>query len=134
MQTSPLELGLELKSILFATLQPGSDLWIASAFQQHSLLMSDSSQTPFSLKKEKNFLVTRPVFEYHNSHFLSVTPIRMLRGTGMTLSPFCLSSAAPPAHKGKSSPSRGCFDSPRGMCGWNQAWRERCKRVLSLCK
>lgn len=58
----------------------------------------------------------------------------MLRGTGMTLSPFCLSSAAPPAHKGKSPPSRGCFDNPRGMCGWNQARRERCKRVLSLCK
>lgn len=28
----------------------------------------------------------------------------------MTLSPFCLSSAALPAHKGKSPPGRGCFD------------------------
>lgn len=133
MQTSSVEVCLELKSILFATPQPGSGLWIVSAFQQHSLLMSDSSQTPFSLKKE-NFPVTRPNFEYHNSHYLCVTSIRMLRGTVMTLSPFCLSSAAPPAHKGKSPPSRGCFDNPRGMCGWNQAWRKRCKRVLSLCK
>lgn len=133
MKTSCLELCLELKSILFPTLQPGSGLWIVSAFQQHSLLMSDSSQTPFSLKNNY-FPVTRPIFENHSSHCLCVTSIRILRGTVITLSPFCLSSAAPSAHKGKSPRSRGCFDNPRGTCGWNQAWRKKCKRVLSLCK
>lgn len=124
----------ELKSILSPTLGPGSGPWIVSALEQHSLLVSKCSQAPFSLKKERKFPVIRPIFEYHNSHYLCVTSIRMLRGTVMTLSPFCLSSAAPPAHKGKSPPGRGCFDNPREACGWNQALRERCKRVLPLCK
>lgn len=115
---------LELKSILFPTLKPGSGLWIASAFEQHSLFMSDYSQTPFSLKKEKNFLVTRAIFEYHNSHYFHATSMRMLRGTVMTLSCFCPSSAAPSAHKNKSPPGRCCFDNPGGMCGWNQARRK----------
>lgn len=75
-----------------------------------------------SLKKENNFPVTRAIFEYHNSHYLHVTSMRMLRGTVMTLSPFCLSSAAPSAHKGKPPPGRGCFDNPRGM--WLEAGTE----------
>lgn len=68
----------ELKSILSPTLGPGSGPWIVSALEQHSLLVSKCSQAPFSLKKERKFPVIRPIFEYHNSHYLCVTSIGCL--------------------------------------------------------
>lgn len=84
--------------------------------------MSDCSQTPFSLKKELSS--DQGYFWVPQFHYLSVTSMRMLRGTVMTLSFFCLSSAAPSAHKSKSPPGRCSFDNPGGMCGWNQALRK----------
>lgn len=78
--------------------------------------------------------MTRPIFEYHNCHYLSVTSIRMLRRTVMTLSPFCLSLAALLAHKGKPPPGEGCFDNPSGMCGWNQGERRDAKEFYHYAK
>lgn len=104
-----MHLSLEQQLILFSTLQPGSSLQIVSTFQQYSLLVSDCSQTPFTLKMKRKFPGEQAYYFlsarlYHRSHYLCATFPRMLRGT-MDILPFCLSSSAPPTHKGKAPES-----------------------------
>lgn len=52
---------LELKLILLSTFQLGSSLHIFSTLQYHIFLVSDRSQTPFTLKMKRKFPVNRPI-------------------------------------------------------------------------
>lgn len=132
-----MHLCLEQKLIVFSTLQPESSLQILSTFQHYSLLVSDCSQTPSTLKMKSKFPGEQAYYFlnarlYHKSHYLCTTFLRTLRGT-MDLLPFCLSSSAPPTHKGKAPES--CLrveDNPRGIRSWKQARRKRRKKVLPL--